>query len=143
MFFSMKAQNSCRIFMNSSRVGLFTFIAFGTAAAFAVDLLDAPGPGYRNQLESPTYRPDLLDALPPTRFSPEDRTQGQIHFLQKMEQFWGVRLYTNPLILTLEIQQLSPTILELPTENPFEHPFRLFTYPGDTTKLRGHIFRDQ
>jgi hypothetical protein len=128
--------------MNSSLVGL-TLIAFGTAAAFAIDLLDAPGPGYRNQLESRTYRPDLLDALPSTLFWPEERTGLENQFLQKVEQFWGVRLYTSPLILTLEIQQLNPTILELPTENPFEHPFRLFTYPGDTTKRRGHIFRDQ
>jgi len=129
--------------MNSSLAGLFILVAFATAEAFAADLLDGPGPGYRNQLEGPAYRPDLLDTLPPTRSSPGERPQWQKQFLQKGEQYWGVRLSTTPLSLTLEIQPVRPRILEWPAENPFGHPFRLFTYPGDTSKIRGHIFRDQ
>lgn len=144
--------------MTSSLVGFLALVSSGTAV-FAADLLDAPGPGYRNQneslipslspvrlrqfpLERPTYRPDLLDALPPTRLSPEERAWHQELLLQRLEQFRGIRIYTNPLCLSLEIP-LSPTILELPTENRFKKPFRLFTFPGDSRKLRGHIFRDQ
>jgi hypothetical protein len=128
--------------MNFSFIGLLALWSFG-AAVSAADFLDAPGPGYRNQAESlrdarspvrlqqflhehPTYRHDFLDALPSTRLSPDERAQYQERLLQTLEQFRGIRIYENPLSLSLEIQKLSPTIPKLSTENPFDRPIHLF-----------------
>lgn len=128
--------------MNSSLVGSLAWMLL-RVAVFAGDLLDAPGPGYRNQAESlraplnavrppeilrdrPTYRFDLLDALPPSRLSPEERARRQKLFLQRVDRFRGIRIFTNPLPLSIEIQRLSPTLPELPTENPFKGTIRLF-----------------
>jgi hypothetical protein len=60
------------------------------------------------------------------RLSPEARARFRKQLLQRLEQFQGVRGYTDPASLSREIQKLCPTIPELPTENPFEKPIRLF-----------------
>jgi hypothetical protein len=110
-------------------VASFLLLSFGSAV-FAADTFDAPGPGYRNQVESLRTSPDparLQQLLRdhPTYLAPEERAQRQERLLQSVEQFRGIRIYTNPLSLSVEIQKLSPTLPVLSTANPFAGPIRL------------------
>ena len=116
--------------MNPSLVASFLLLSFGSAV-FAADIFDAPGPGYRNQVESLRTSSDparlqqfLRDH--PTYPDPEELAQRRERYRQSVEQLRGIRIYTNPLSLSVEIQKLSPTLPVLPTENPFEGPIRLF-----------------
>jgi hypothetical protein len=113
------------------------------AVVFAANVLDARGPGYRERSESrvalpspgrlhellrdhPTYRAEILDALPPTRVSPEERGRLAKRHLQRGEQFRYVPFPMHLLPASLEIQRLGPTIPAPPAPNPFAGPIRLF-----------------
>ena len=117
--------------MNHSLVASLVLLSFGSVG-FAADIFDAPGPGYRNQVESLHASPDparlqqLLGGYPTYRPGLEERARRLERFRESVKQFRGIRIYTNPLSLSLEIQKLSPTFTVLPTENPFEGPIRLF-----------------
>jgi hypothetical protein len=130
--------------------GVFAALSLA-AAAQAADLLDAPGPGYREQSEgqslvpgsarlrkSPGYRPELLDALPPMRrekFAPNHQ-----FLIEKLRKLRGIHIYPDPQALSLEIQQLNATLPELPTTNPFERPIRLFDSRGGASSNQGSSF---
>lgn len=122
---------------------LFLFAPVGLVCAADLDVQNAlndalrrfPPGDYQNfipQIISPRlhpstkYRLDLLDAMPPSRLSPEEFAEHQKRLVQRLEQFRTIRIFANPLSLSAEIQRLTPTIPELPTKNPFEGPIRLF-----------------
>lgn len=118
--------NCRRAFRLCTGRGLLITSALAVPIALqATDLLDAPGPGYRQFQSAPRYREDLLDAIPRPQFSKEKRIEAEIWESLRT----GVRYYSAPsrsaptgILLPLAGAQLHSAI----EHRPFDKPIRLF-----------------
>lgn len=123
--------------------------AFSSAGGSAqgADLFDSPGPGYRQQKGElrggQIERLDLLDALPRGPVAPITRGAAEAMFsrlnpsLKRAGDSWQSAKDLS--WLQSECQRLTESLPELPNNNVFAAPFKLFdappsspAHPGET-----------